>query len=159
MRKSPMPDTRNLLDLCYRIEMKAAEFYRALARAHAAHPKMVALWTKTAAEEDNHALQFKLSPRALEAMVERVTTDEADAQQALRLGETLLEDLLHSTPPVAEALRTAIQLETYLARFHMNNAVTFKNDLYRKLFDSMMRADQKHLESLQAALDELEGRS
>jgi rubrerythrin len=152
-----MTDVTSLLDLCYRIEMTAAEVYRALARAHAAHPQLAALWSRTAGEEDNHALQFKLAPRTLEHMVAGAQVDEARARQALALVEDLLAEVRRGVASPAECLRTAIGFEDYLGQFHMNQAVSFTSDLYRKMFDAMMKADQAHVESLREALRELEG--
>ena len=148
-------DQKNILEVCARIEDTAAKTYHLLAEAHRNIAPLAALWRKTAAEEENHARQFRMNPRLLDDMVGDVRIDGDRARLALEEVE-ILAALAETEPPApAEALRMAIAAEEQFAEFHMSTAAVFKEERHKRLFQAMMAADHGHVEELMAALKRL----
>ena len=149
MSQSILGDQAAVFEVCAEIEEAAAEIYRCFQRAHADSPSLAAIWEKTAQEEDNHARQFRMTPRVLDSMVAEVVVDLDDARQALALARKLLSSARAAPPEPAAALRLAIQMEQRFADFHMSQAAVFKSPSHAKLFSAMMAADRGHAEQLQ----------
>ena len=120
-------DQKNILEVCARIEDTAAKTYHLLAEAHRNIAPLAALWRKTAAEEENHARQFRMNPRLLDDMVRNFT------------GFGLYDR----------------QVVEQFAEFHMSTAAVFKEERHKRLFQAMMAADHGHVEELMAALKRL----
>jgi rubrerythrin len=157
MQSSPPRDLAHLLELCARLEQAHARLYGALAEAHAASPRVAALWAKTAREEEGHAAQFRL---AATRYLDRIVAVRVDPSEAIRLleGVTALTERARQSPPIiTEALRQAIQLEELMAALHLDRAADFLKPADRSLFRAMMAADQAHAQALRDALRELEG--
>jgi len=150
-------DQKNVLEICARIEDTAAKAYHALAAAHKNNTRLAALWRKTAGEEENHALQFRVNPRLLDDMVTDVRIDTNRARLALKEIETLADLAATDSPDPVEALRMAITAEINFADFHMDTAAVFKDAAFKRLFQAMMAADRGHIEDLQAELSRLTG--
>ena len=144
---------KNLLAICERIEDLARQAYRKLAQVHAADGELAALWSKTSVEEENHALQFRMSPMMMDSMVGQLSVTIADGISATRRLLAFLQRCDASPPGPIEALREMIDFEQSLARFHMENAAVFNRVEHRKLFHAMMNADRDHVGALQAALE------
>ncbi len=140
-----------VLDTCHKLELTMAKLYYLLARQHAELAPVQALWVKTAREEDNHAQQFALLlRRGRTRPPARVDAEKAKA--ALAALEAVLTAFEAKAPSVHEALESAVMLERALAQFHADYAVAFANEDERKLFRSMMAADEDHVVALEAML-------
>jgi hypothetical protein len=134
-----------------------AEAYRTLATAHRGHPKISALWAKTALEEDGHVSHFDLAMSVRGDMIQSSNINLVRIDEAVKGVKDFLEEIKTSPPDIRTALRTAIQLEEQYVQFHMDMAVAFDTESHRKLFRAMMAADKEHVDSLCKALRELEG--
>lgn len=142
---------QKILRLCQEIEMLCYEIYILFADQFADDPAVSALWQKTAAEELNHARQFDVALRLGKALTFTSTLSLAAAEQTK---EKLLSNLRQcrlSRPSLKGALEGAIVMEKGLSRFHMDCAVSLEDVTMRKMFESMMLADNQHLEALQQA--------
>lgn len=138
-------EKENLIDVCIRLEEAAGDFYRALAVAHRHIPALAAVWARTAADEENHAFQFRMSPRTIDDMISRFKVSEEEVREALGEMEALRDLARKSSPEPEHALRTAIKAEAAYARFHLHQAVTFTDERFRRMFESMMTADRAHI--------------
>ncbi len=147
-----------LFDVCQRIEMAHARLYRTLSQAHAADPKIAALWRKTADEEEGHAAQFRLASNYA-ASVASVAIDLDQAQQMLHSVEYMARRLQSHPPGVAEALRLTIGMEEAMEKLHMDQLVRFDRSAHQKLFKAMMGADRAHVQSLREALAQVEAQA
>jgi hypothetical protein len=148
-------DEIKVLDLFASIEMKCADLYRQFEVLYADLPEIALLWRKTAAEEDNHAQQFKLASRLKGRGMEGVKVDGVQGTIILRTIETYLNKIQLSYPSPTEALSFAIQLEENLSEYHMSSVVHFINQELSKLFTTMMGNDQGHITMLKNALDNM----
>lgn len=129
-----------------------AHLYEVLAEAHRGSPSASRLWHKTAGEEHQHAAQFRLGMSGGGAMITEVRIAWRDARDMIDAIERLARRYEEEPPSVPDALNTAISLEESLSNLHMNRACRFANTSHQQLFDAMMAADRKHLESLREGL-------
>ena len=141
-----------VLDLCRKIEEGAARLYHRLAYVHRSDGAISALWTKTAREEENHARQVEMVLRQRAPVARALNVDQAKAEQALAMVQSLIGAVDATTPPVGQALEEAITLESLLVQFHADYAVEFSEPSYQQLFRSMMAADRDHVAALENAL-------
>lgn len=58
-----------------------------------------------------------------------------------------------TSPTLEDALCSAIKLEKQLSCFHVDCAVTFEDEQYRKFFHAMMTCDNAHEARLQEAYE------
>jgi rubrerythrin len=146
---------REILATCRRVEERAGDLYRILADSHAHVPAISALWRKTAREEDSHANLVAQSLRKVASNEARVTITAQRAAQILAAIESIIASVRTQPIPVAQALEEAIGLERLMAECHADYAVQFNDPVQHQLFSAMMAADQDHVGSLQAALEDL----
>ncbi len=147
-------DLGHLLEICRRIEFTIAGTYRYLSDVHRNMPDIAAVWRKTADEEENHALQFKLALK-LPNLALRPTVDVGAADRLLKAVQDLDGAVRRTTPPVAEALRVALELEKRLAGYHMNAIGVFQDARLQEMFKALMASDKQHVEALATALGTL----
>lgn len=136
-----------LLRTCAEIEASTAKIYRLFASLHGDEPRVVALWLKTAEEEDNHQRQFELGLRLSPETIEKADHVLQQVRDAIAKVET-------SPPDIESALKFAVDMEMKLSEFHMKSAVVFVNDYYRTMFKSMMSNDREHVQALKDSLAE-----
>lgn len=145
-----------ILQLCKEVEMLCYELYLLFADQFKSEPQAHALWSKTAAEELNHARQFDVAQRLGKGIEYSPNLPLTEVNQAREKLLEILRQCRVSPPSLKVALEGAIALEEELARFHMNYAVTIGDPSLRKMFESMMKADREHLATLQRAYRELQ---
>lgn len=147
-------DIRELLDVCEQLETRVAELYHYFAELYADMPELAALWRKTASEEENHMLQFRLAYR-LESIVSLQPLVEVAAVRTTVEKVTELIAKVRSTPPDWQgALRLAIDMEDKLVSLHATTAMSFAEASMNALFTSMMAHDQQHVQALRRFLAE-----
>lgn len=146
-----------VLDECRKVEEGAARFYHLLAELHADRTELAELWSKTAREEENHAQQVALVRRRHAQIALAIRVDHDKTVQALKLIDATMAEFRDRTPMPRRALLEAILMEEFLSRFHAEYAIEFHDPNDKKLFQSMMAADQDHIGALQRALDALPG--
>lgn len=144
-------DATEVLEICRKVEEGAARHYRLLAKLHQDRPGLAALWEKTAHEEDNHAQQISLIIRK-RAIAAQVMLDLKQAERALTLIETAIEQARRESPTFEKAIEEAIVLEKSLEAFHADYAVRFSDPSWERLFKAMMAADRAHIGTLESAL-------
>lgn len=153
---SPIPfPLLTVLQRCHELELLMGQAYEALARVHAAHPRMRQLWAKTAKEEENHASQFALAMSLGGDVMSSPNVDVGELNQSLLEARSFANEANRGNPRPIDALRKAIELEERMAQFHLHLAVTFQSAAHEKLFRAMMAADKGHISALRAELDEL----
>ena len=147
-----------LLMTCSEIEFLAGEFYRLLSRLHTQDPDAVALWLKTAKEEDNHKLQFDLGRRLSSTVTCGAVLDQRQADRVVQSFHDAIDKITASPAPptVRSALQIAIKMETMMMQFHMDHAVVFTSDSYRDMFQAMMAQDHQHVQALEDFLGRCE---
>ncbi len=144
-----------VLETCRKVEEAAGRLYRVLAKVHQETPGIVALWTKTAREEDNHAQQITLVLRKRQALSGQVAVDISKAEKALKLIEDTIDTVTADTPSHRQALEEAVVLEHLLMAFHADYVMRFDDPTWAQLFKAMMAADQDHIGALESALKAL----
>jgi DNA-binding FadR family transcriptional regulator len=147
-----------LLMTCSEIEFLAGEFYRLLSRLHTHEPEAVALWLKTAKEEDNHKLQFDLGQRLSSTVACGAVLDQRQAARVVQSFQDAIAQIAASPvpPTVRSALQIAIKMKSMMMEFHMDHAVVFTSDSYREMFKAMMAQDYGHIQALKDFLDRCE---
>lgn len=146
-----------LLEKCREIELLCKELYDYFAELYADDEDAVRLWSKTAAEEENHAAQFTMALRLINDLPCIILVDAARVESVILQFKGMIAKVKSAPPKLVDALGSSIKLEKYLAEFHLGCVAMFENDSYRKMFNAMMLSDNKHVESLQAAYDKLTG--
>ena len=150
-------DDLGILDQCGRIEAKCAELYRHFEKLYAGNEELSALWRKTANEEDNHALQFRLAANIKGTGMEGVRASQPDFTKKLKHIESFIEKVIQSQPTSVEALRIAIHLEENMQEFHMSSMVDFADPDMSNLFVAMMNNDKGHVDMLGTTLKKMAG--
>jgi rubrerythrin len=146
-----------LLEKCREIELLCKELYDYFAELYAENEDAVNLWSKTAAEEENHAAQFTMAIRLRNDLPCIIMVDAARVESVILQFRGLIAKVKSAPPKLVDALGSSIKLEKYLAEFHLGCVAMFEDDSYRKMFNAMMSCDNKHVETLQAAYDKLIG--
>jgi rubrerythrin len=140
-----------ILGACCEIEETCAYLYRYFSRIYADNPKASELWEKTAKEEDNHAAQFHLACRIKYAGMTSLQTDLNTVNALLAKIQSVYDGVQKSIPTLKEAFRFAIALEQAMAAYHMHAVAKFEDKSLEKLFISMMKSDNEHIQMLEAA--------
>lgn len=149
--KKPVNE-RVILEICRDIEVCASELYYYYAEIYQDIPEISQLWKKTAQEEDNHAYQFELALKLCRKdIVQSVAVDIRTAQTILDKLKSLNATAKKIKPSIDDALNLAIRLEEKLSEYHLTSTVQFNDDAHKKLFDSMMKNDRGHVETLKCA--------
>ncbi|NTV48227.1 MAG: hypothetical protein HGB32_05645 [Geobacteraceae bacterium] len=146
-----------LLEKCREIELLCKELYDYFTELYSDDEDAVRLWSKTAAEEENHAAQFTMALRLINDLPCIILVDAARVESVILQFRGLIEKVKSAPPKFVDALGSSIKLEKYLAEFHLGCVAMFEDDSYRKMFNAMMSSDNEHVESLQAAYDKLMG--
>jgi rubrerythrin len=157
MPGEPTHDVLKVIAACRGLELAMAGLYEELASLHSHVPSMARLWRKTAREELNHAAQFTL---ALDAMSDEIyaTVGDASSLAGVRQAiETTLEEFRLRRPSVREALVAAIDFEVLMNELHADQILVFHDPRCCRLFEAMMAADNGHVDTLRAALNNLDG--
>ncbi len=145
-------DIVRILELCRDIEVYCSEMYRYYAEIFADNDDISRMWTKTAAEEENHANQFVMAINLRkQGMVESTTVDVFRAETTLNAVKSIYDGVRQCKPSLIDALRSAIKLEKKLEEFHMTTVALFTDESYKKLFTAMMKADHQHLANIESA--------
>jgi rubrerythrin len=142
----------HLIDTCRRIEGTLASLYTYFEELHRETPEIAAMWRKTAMEEENHMRQFELASK-LPSPITEANVDVLAADQLLEQLRELDARMRRLAPPPVEALRTAIEVERSLARYHMHTIGSFGDPGTQKMFKAMMAADRGHAEALLQTLE------
>ena len=116
------------------------------------------MWGKTAAEEDNHAEQFKLAIRLKAIGVQQIAVEAAQVLALLQNLEAAFEKVVLARPSASEALKLAIQIEEKVADFHMSTIVVFHSVDIKNLFTAMMQNDRDHVNMLRHMYDKISSR-
>lgn len=145
-------DAKQILTKCSEIEESVAIIYRYFSRLYLGDKDISALFFKTALEEDEHSNQFKLACRLHGAGMKSIKTDQQSIDSILNKLKSLYEAVQKKAPSLKEALNIAISIESSLAEYHMNAIVEFEDQHLSKLFTSMRKNDDLHVEMLQEAL-------
>jgi rubrerythrin len=146
-----------LLEKCREIELLCKELYDYFTKLYSDNGEAVILWSKTAAEEANHAAQFTMAIRLKKDMPCMIVVDASKVDSVLLQFRSSIAKVKAAPPLLEDALKYSIKLEKYLAEFHLGCIAMFEDDSNRKMFTAMMSSDNKHIESLQAAYVELTG--
>lgn len=150
-------DDTHILEKCREIELLSKKLYLFFADLYAADADVMALWMKTADEEQNHADQFTL---ALKMKKNLSLTLHIDMQKAVFIVvelEKMLKKFEDNPPTLVDALSTSIKLENYLSDFHLVCVASFEDQSFKNMFSAMMAADQQHVARLESELNAING--
>lgn len=142
-------DTIKVLDACHEMEKTMAKIYFHYFETFKQHKQLAELWYKTAQEEENHALQFKLALKIKVGLVEGAKIDLYKVMSSLNTVKSILDSVTASPPGPLDALRSAIKLERQLAEFHIDCLAFFEESSHREMFRAMMKADKGHVQLLE----------
>jgi len=139
-----------LMQICRDIETYCAEIYHVYAERFGDDEELRELWSKTFAEEENHARQFVLAiSMRREGAVVSLNLDKVRALQVLEMVKSIYSSTLAHLPSKLDALRAAINLEKKLAEFHLAVIAEFQDESLKQLFQAMMLADNQHLQAIE----------
>ena len=145
------PHDIRVLDICRDVELQSEQLYLYFAGLFPGESSDARLWEKTAREEKNHAYQFELAIKANKGMLHSVSLDIQLAENILEYVQSVLDQVKRTPPGAREALECAIKLEERLAEFHLHCIAGFTSESQKKMFESMMAADNHHLKALRDA--------
>lgn len=148
---------QKILEKCREIEFLCRDIYTCFAEIFADDQEAVALWRKTAVEEQNHADQITLALKLRKGLSCYVEVDSSQIDFKITQMQGYLEMVKISPPTLKEALALAIKLERKISSFHLDEMMVFEDESIKKLFSAMMASDRNHVESLEAAYKEFEG--
>lgn len=153
MKTPTMIDSKNiseLLQVCREIELLCAKIYRVYADGFAEDEELRALWTKTLAEEENHAHQFKMAINLRrDNAIECVKIDKIKGSEVLSMLKNIYDGILVKLPSKIDALQSAINLEKNLSSFHLDAVAIFQDVSMKKMFQAMMKADDHHVQRIE----------
>jgi len=144
-------DTMKILEACHELEKNMAKIYSIFCEEFKQDEELSEMWQKTAREEENHALQFRMALKIKEDLVESAQVDLSRIMNSLEAVKSILKRTRENPPTPLEALRSAINLERQLADFHLDCLASFKNAFHKDMFQAMMKADRDHVETLERA--------
>jgi hypothetical protein len=127
-------DADHLLEVCRRIEFTLASLYRFLSDLYADTRDIFELALKL----PNLILHPTVDVGAADRLLKDVLDCDAKVRQTL--------------PRPADALRSAVEMETRLAAYHMDSIGDFRHPQAQEMFKAMMAADKQHVETLTVAL-------
>jgi rubrerythrin len=145
-KSTSQADIIRIMEICRDIELSCAGLYHYYAEIFNDTPAVADMWKKTAHEEENHSYQFVLAINLRnKGVIEHVSIDQFHAESTLKRVTLLNETVRRDKPGLADALRTAIELEEKLAEFHAEAMASFTDESFRNMFSAMMKADNYHL--------------
>ncbi len=144
----------HLIDSRRRMEGTLASLYTYFEELYRETSEIAAMWRKTALEEENHARQFELASK-LPKLIAKAAVDVPAADRLLDHLQEIDARMRKLFPPPVDALRVAIDVERSLAKYHMHSIGVFSDPKVQKMFEAMMAANRKHVETLRETLDGL----
>jgi rubrerythrin len=141
----------NILNICTEVEDTVAILYRFFSKLFKDNETISNLFFKTSLEEDEHANQFRLASRLYGAGMKSVKTDTRQIESILKKIQSVYEAAQKSPPTLKEALGLSVKIEYALSGYHMNSIVVFDDPNLLKLFSSMKKNDDAHVQMLQQA--------
>jgi len=148
---------QELLLKCREIELLSKELYEYFAGLYAGNQEAVELWRKTADEEQTHAEQFTMALMMGDGISFQKNIDREQVESILSQLRTVTEKVRVDPPDLKDALLSCINLEKYLAEFHLVCVAMFDDKSCKSMFNGLMASDQGHIEALQAAYVRLGG--
>ena len=116
---------KDILTTCAEVEQAVATLYRCFAKLYAENPAAVALFHKTANEEDDHANQFMMACRMQGVGMKCVKVDAEQINTILEKLKRTIESIQTNPPDLKKALEFSVNLEVALGQYHMNAIVEF----------------------------------
>lgn len=153
--RSHTGDDVAVLDLCRDIEFLVQEMYLYFAEIFRDDAAIRELWTKTAYEENNHANQFILAAKLRSGMISSVRLRLDQATSVHDYIRRTFQHFRHSPPSLEEALRTSIETEKKIYRYHVDSVAMFNDPSQQNIFAMMMASDQGHIETLEEVYQQL----
>ena len=150
-KASPMSwDIVAILETCRDIELACAEIYTFYNERFSYDEELKVLWSKTALEEENHALQFNVAIKMRkDGVIVDHNADPIKATQILNMLKGILGSVKSHAPSEIDALSSSLKLEEKLQEFHLDYVAVFKDGHLKEMFTSMMSADQLHREAIE----------
>ena len=137
--------------LLEKFEAKMADLYRVYSELYATDAEAASLFYRMSLEEKNHVNVISYQKRVVSQNPKLFGEVELDAeaiQEEIATVEALAK--VRVTPPVDEALRTALELENGAAERHFRLAAIQSNPDAAKHLMSLGTADKQHYEALKA---------
>jgi rubrerythrin len=137
--------------LLEKFELKMAELYRVYSELYAMDAQAAALFYRMSLEEKNHVNVIAYQKRVVNQnprLFGDVEMDVEEIQEEIARVEALAK--VRVTPPVDEALRTALELENGAAERHFRLSAIQSNPEAAKHLMSLGTADKQHYEALKA---------
>ena len=137
--------------LLEKFESKMADLYRVYSEHYATDAEASALFFRMSLEEKNHMNVISYQKRVVNQnpkLFGEVELDAEGIQEEIAVVEALAK--VRVTPPVDEALRTALELENGAAERHFRLAAIQANPEAAKHLMSLGTADKQHYDTLKA---------
>ena len=137
--------------LLEKFEAKMADLYRVYSELYATDVEAASLFYRLSLEEKNHVNVISYQKRVVSQNPKLFGEVELDAeaiQEEIAAVEALAK--VRVTPPVDEALRTALELENGAAERHFRLAAIQSNPDAAKHLMSLGTVDKRHFEALKA---------
>jgi hypothetical protein len=149
--------SQDILDVCRDIRLACAELHHYYADLFVEDRASLLFWKRTALGEENHAKEFTLIVKLRRQHVIKSFRSDLllEAKIALIYLQSIIERAKQNPPSFAEALKTSIDLEEKLSRFHLQNVVKFTDPCFPKQFTGLIQADQERITSFRKAYDQL----
>ncbi|PLX95200.1 MAG: hypothetical protein C0621_04250 [Desulfuromonas sp.] len=139
-----------VLASCMKIEQSIGQIYQYLADLFAKEAAFHQLFSRLAADEQDHALQIKLAGNLQrETVVTGLHLDETKVEELLSQVREMVASLRGTPPTAAEALQMALRLEEEFCQTHLLAAADIRDEKLASMFRALARADKDHLGQLQ----------
>lgn len=145
---------QRLLRICEEIEQIIAQIYRHWQDVFSDDRSLSGLWSKLADDELDHVRQVQLATRVVnENILAKGEVSFESLEKALSRARQLLKDVKEKDVSKETALRAAIKIEDEFMKAHLLNAARVTDPSMQSMFNSLARADEEHIKTLQQYCD------
>jgi len=145
---------RGFLNDCRQIELIASRIYRELAARDDFPEEDRLAFSRLADDEEDHALMFDTLLELPEGSVEALRRLSGDkVWEELTAARDIYRRMLELRPNLRQALKLALELERRFVKVHADNSLVFDDPRVPGLLSELARADQEHLETLNARVE------
>jgi len=144
---------RSFLQQCKRIEEIASKVYKQFADEKSYAKEVRQVFQKLSDDERMHARQIDLVLQANENDIDvtpMIAGEKLD--EAVKLAESFAREVEDKILNEEKALQITVQIEQQFVKFHVQNAMFFRNLKLAELFNELGREDEVHLNTLRDCL-------
>jgi rubrerythrin len=138
-------DLRKFLNTCATIEKTIGKIYRQFVDSAPCDEELKAIWTKMAAEEDQHAMDIGFAARLPHENVFKVKNiTQSRVDQLLDLSTKILNKSKTTKISTETAVNITLNLEKEFLAIHIASSIEFEKANMRQMFQSIVQSEEAH---------------